>query len=300
MKISSTSRELSAELKTVAEGGGGIPGLIKLLGRFTAAFKTGSSQKREWRREIRNDFTALAAAFNTLIRQAEKVLAGGSRAERVLFLVDGTDKMRGEDTQQFFVQDAEQLLAIASLVIYTAPLDLKVDGRLGGKLDADIVLPMIKLQERDGTPCEVGRKTMRQLLQLRADPCLFASEAEVDRLVAFSGGHPREVLRLLAMAIELAGAMGRAVRLPLPLSQVSAQHVARDAQLRRNPPTAPAPLQQLAHHLHLLRRLYHAPQLFQAPWCTSAARLVDAKADASRRWHLRRRCPDQWGRHARR
>lgn len=199
-----TSRELSAELKTVAEGGGGIPGLIKLLGTFTAAFKTGSSQKSEWRRDIRNDFTSLAAAFNTLIHEAEQTLAHVARPERVLFLVDGTDKMRGEDTQQSFVQDAEQLLAIETLVIYTAPLDLKYDGRLGGKLDADIVLPMIKLQERDDCPCEVGLQTMRQLLLLRADRRLFASDAEVDRLVAFSGGHPRELLRLLKLCCEVA------------------------------------------------------------------------------------------------
>ena len=200
-----TSRELSAELKTVAEGGGGLPGLIKLLASFTAAFKTGSSQKSEWRREIRNDFTSLAAAFNTLIRKAETTLAQASRAERVLFLVDGTDKMRGEDTQQFFVQDAEQLLAIQALVIYTAPLDLKYDGRLAGKLDADIVLPMFKLKQQNGTPFEAGlRTTMRQLLLLRADRKLFATEAEVDRLVQFSGGHPRELLRLLKLCCEVA------------------------------------------------------------------------------------------------
>lgn len=190
VQIKPTSRELSAELKTVAAGGGGLPGLIKLFGSFTAAFKTGTSEKSEWRREIRNGFTALAAAFNTLIRQAEEALRRESRAERVLFLVDGTDKMRGEDTQQFFVQDAEQLLAIETLVIYTAPLDLKYERRLGGKLDAHIVLPMIKLEERDGRPFEVGLQTMRQLLLLRADRCLFASEADVDRLVAFCGGHP--------------------------------------------------------------------------------------------------------------
>ncbi|MCM8627067.1 hypothetical protein [Accumulibacter sp.] len=56
--------------------------------------------------------------------------------------------MRGEHTQQFFVLDAEQLLAIQTLVIHTTPLHLKYDGRLGGKLDADIVLPMIKLYDR--------------------------------------------------------------------------------------------------------------------------------------------------------
>jgi hypothetical protein len=204
VETQTTTKELSAELKTVAEGGGGIPGLIKLLASFTAAFKTGSSQKSEWRREIRNDFTTLAQAFNTLIRRAEAQLLREARAERLLFLIDGTDKMRGEDTQQFFVQDAEQLLAIATLVIYTAPLHLKYDGRLGGKLDADIVLPMMKLYERDGRRFEAGWRTMRCLLLLRADRCLFASDAEVDRLVEFSGGHPRELLRLLKLCCELA------------------------------------------------------------------------------------------------
>ena len=204
VETQTTTKELSAELKTVAEGGGGIPGLIKLLATFTAAFKTGSSQKSEWRREIRNDFTSLALAFNTLIRLAEAQLARQGRAEQLLFLIDGTDKLRGEDTQQFFVQDAEQLLAIKTLVIYTAPLHLKYDGRLGGKLDADIVLPMMKLYERDGGRFEAGWKTMRRLLLLRADRCLFASDAEVDRLVEFSGGHPRELLRLLKLCCELA------------------------------------------------------------------------------------------------
>jgi hypothetical protein len=122
----------------------------------------------------------------------------------LLFLVDGTDKMNGDDTLKFFVQDAEQLLAIQTLVIYTAPLDLKYDGRLGGKLDADMVLPMIKLQEPDGQAFDVGVQTMRQLLLLRADPGLFASDGDVDRLVVCSGGHPRELLRLLRLCCEVA------------------------------------------------------------------------------------------------
>lgn len=102
------------------------------------------------------------------------------------------------------MEDAEQLLAIQTLVIYTAPLHLKVDGRLGGKLDADIVLPMIKLQERDGSRFEAGWRTMRDLLLKRADRCHFASDAEVDRLVEISGGHPRELLRLLKLCCEVA------------------------------------------------------------------------------------------------
>ena len=230
VETQTTTKELSAELKTVAEGGGGIPGLIKLLATFTAAFKTGSSQKSEWRREIRNDFTSLALAFNTLIRLAEAQLARKGRAEQLLFLIDGTDKMRGEDTQQFFVQDAEQLLAIKTLVIYTAPLHLKYDGRLGGKLDADIVLPMMKLYERDGGRFEAGWRTMRRLLLLRADRCLFASDAEVDRLVEFSGGHPRELLRLLKLCCELAED-----RIDASVVQTAIEKLAADYRYFRKP-----------------------------------------------------------------
>ena len=200
----SKTHELSAELKTGLEAGGGIPGLVKLFAGFTAAFKTGSSHKNEWRQEIRNSFTTLADAFNKLIGSAEAQLKKQGRAQRVLFLVDGTDKMRGQDTQQFFVQDAEQLLAIQTLAIYTAPLELKYDGRMGGKLDADIVLPMIKLFERDDQPCKAGGTALEKLLLLRADHSLFATNDDVTALVKHCGGHPRELLRLLKLCCEFA------------------------------------------------------------------------------------------------
>lgn len=200
----SQSRELNAELKAGIEAGAGLPGLVKMFGSFTSSFKTGASTKTEWRQEIRNRFTTLARAFGQFIRSAESALKQAGRAERVLFLVDGTDKMRGEDTIQFFVQDAEQLLAIEALAIYTAPLHLKYDGRLVGKLDADIVLPMIKLQERGGQRCDAGWSALTQLLLLRADRELFASNDDVQRLVEHCGGHPRELLRLLKLCCEMA------------------------------------------------------------------------------------------------
>ncbi|KQV94894.1 hypothetical protein ASC91_26865 [Pelomonas sp. Root1237] len=204
VQINTSSRELSAEVKAGLQAGGGIPGLAKLFAGFTAAFKTGASQKNEWRQEIRNRFTTLATAFSNLIRSAEAKLNALGRAERVLFIIDGTDKMRGDDTIQFFVQDAEQLLAIQTLALYTAPLHLKYDGRLGGKLDAELVLPMMKLYERDRSRCEAGWSALTSLLLLRADRSLFAADADIEELVRHCGGHPRELLRLLRLCCEMA------------------------------------------------------------------------------------------------
>lgn len=131
-------------------------------------------------------------------------MTSANKALRVLFVIDGTDKLRGEDTRQFSVYDAEQLLAITTLAIYTAPINLKYEHHLAGKLDADLVLPMIKLHEKDGVRCEAGWNAMRDILLRRADRSLFASDAEIERLIQHSGGHPRELLRLLKLSCEFA------------------------------------------------------------------------------------------------
>ncbi|MDZ7813767.1 MAG: AAA family ATPase [Ideonella sp.] len=263
IKTSNHTRELNAELKTSVEGGVGIPGLVKLFAGFTSAFKTGSSQKTEWRQEIRNRFTALSAAFNNLIRAAEAELRKTGRAERIVLLLDGTDKMRGEDTQRFFVQDAEQLLAIQTLAIYTAPLDLKYDGRLGGKLDADTVLPMIKLHERDGARCEAGWAALNGLLLHRADRCLFATDADIERLIEFCGGHPRELLRLLKLCCEYADTRIDSAVVKLAIDKLAADYryflQPGDYALLKTIDTNPAHggnderAQQLLHRLALLQ-----------------------------------------------
>ena len=198
------TRELTLGIETSLTAKGGVPYLLELLGRFTTAFKNNHTYKESLRRVIRNTFGDFAAAFNRLLREAEKTLTDANKALRVLFLIDGTDKLRGEDTRRFFVYDVELLLEITALAVYTAPITLKYESNLAGKLDADLVLPMIKLYEKDSARCEAGWNAMRDILLLRADRSVFASDAEIDRLVEHSGGHPRELLRLLKLCCEFA------------------------------------------------------------------------------------------------
>ncbi len=197
-------QELSATISGEISAGGGLPGLFRLLSKITTTAKTGSSRKTAWREEVRNRFSELAEAFNQLLQAAEQALTAASgKAKRVLFVLDGTDKLKSEDTARFFVQDAEQLLALNALVIYTAPLHLKYQGYLVGRLQ-DIVLPMIKLQDNTGAPYPPGQAAMRALLLRRADKALFRDDSVIDRLVQHSGGHPRELLRLLQLCCEYA------------------------------------------------------------------------------------------------
>jgi len=197
--------EFTSEVKAGGEVSAGLPLLAKLFTNFSSAFKANATYKEELRRVIRNTFTQLAEAFNRLIRSAEKALERKSKSPvRVLFVIDGTDKLRAEDRRRLFVEDTELLLAVDTLAIYTAPIALKYEDALAGRLDADLVLPMVKLQDAYDTRCEPGWRAMRDILLRRADRSLFDSEQDIERLIEISGGHPREMLRLLQLCCEFA------------------------------------------------------------------------------------------------
>lgn len=203
--IDDSTREFLLETKAGVENKlPVVPYLLNLFARVTTAFKINTTHKEQLRSVIRNTFVQLADLFNALLRDAENQLREHGLGQRILFIIDGTDKLRGEDTIKFFVHDVEQLLAIRTLALYTAPLSLKYEGSGVLRLNADVMLPMIKPEERDGTPCEVGLAALRDILLHRADRALFASEAEISSLAESSGGHPRELLRLLKLCCEFA------------------------------------------------------------------------------------------------
>jgi hypothetical protein len=200
----SESRDFMAELKTSARGGLNVPFLADLFARFTTAFKTNHQAKESFRREIRGTFSTLAELFNRFLRDAEAQLHQKTGDEqRIVFAIDGTDKLSSEDTKRLFVADVEQLLAIDALIVYTAPIALKYDGNLTSRLH-DIVLPMIKLYTREGARFEPGWEAMRSILLGRADRAAFADEQAIENLIEGSGGHPRDMLRLLQIACEYA------------------------------------------------------------------------------------------------
>ncbi len=238
-------KDFSIEVKTGGEIQTGVPLLARLFANFSSAFKANATYKDELRRVIRNTFTQLAQAFNRLISGAEKALGAKWRkpSVRVLFVVDGTDKLREEDRRRLFVEDAELLLAVNTLAIYTAPIALKYENPLAGRLDADLVLPMIKLQDGHDTRCDAGWRAMHDILLLRADRSLFETDRDIERLIENSGGHPRELLRLLQLSCEFADTRINADVVTQAVAQLASEYrrllepddYTRLVQIDRNP-----------------------------------------------------------------
>ncbi|MCP5197003.1 MAG: AAA family ATPase [Gammaproteobacteria bacterium] len=198
-------KDLASEIKAGASVDVGLPFFSKLFASMTNALKVSSTYKDELRQVLKNHFTEFATAFNQLIAEAETQLQAANKGRKLLFIVDGTDRLSENDSQRFFIKDVHQLQLIDGLFIYCAPIRMVYEeNQINQAFRVAVKLPMIKLCERDGVKLEAGYDAMRDMLYRRAAPHLFDSEATAKYLIEHSGGHPRDLLRLLSLAFGFA------------------------------------------------------------------------------------------------
>ncbi len=205
VEVHTALRDFATEVKAGAKIQTGLPWLGKLFGELTNKINIGSSYREELRLVVRNNFTEFAEAFNQLIRAGEEKIRAAGKGKRILFTVDGTDRLDQEDAPKFFVEDVHQLTQINGLFIYCAPIHLLHQvNTLNASFSQPFRLPMLKVRDRDGEDLPENIAVMRELALRRVPEQLFDELDTVDYLVRSSGGHPRDLLRLLNVAINYA------------------------------------------------------------------------------------------------
>ena len=205
VEVHSDLKEFAAEVKAGAKVQTGLPWLGKLFMELTNKINIGSSYREELRLVVRNNFTEFAEAFNQLIRAGEEKIRAAGKGKRILFTVDGTDRLDQEDAPKFFVEDVHQLTQINGLFIYCAPIHLlHQDNCLSASFCQPFRLPMLKVRDRDGEDLVENMAVMQEMALRRVPEQLFDTLDTVDYLVRYSGGHPRDLLRLLNVAINYA------------------------------------------------------------------------------------------------
>jgi len=195
---------LAAELKTGAKAEGGVPLLAKLFAGLTTAIRTGASYKKEIRSAVQDAFSELADAFNALVDHVSEKIGERGLGRALLFVIDGTDRLRRDEAETFFIHDIHQLRLVHANFVYCAPITiLTEEGQAAQSFDASFKLPMIKLQDKGAAePFESGWQCLRKFLLKRLPRGCFDAEATVDLLVRYSGGHPRDLLRLARYCLQ--------------------------------------------------------------------------------------------------
>ena len=195
-------KDFSGEFEAGAEAKAGLPFLVKLSAKLTGKIKTGATYKEEIRQVVKNSFSEFAFAFNQLIKAVEITLKKTGKSRKLIFIIDGTDRLNTDDSHRLFIKDISQLQQVEANFIYCAPIHLLYEGNQVQQGFNQFILPMIKIcHEKSDRKYDEGYEVLREILYKRAYKKLFEQEAIVDMLIENSGGNPRDLLKLLHYAL---------------------------------------------------------------------------------------------------
>lgn len=198
----------------------GVSLVAPLIGKITAKAKDSPDLRNKLRGYLEPRTNGILEAINKELLEpaTEKLKREGKKG--LVVIVDNLDKVDsapkpwGRPQQEYlFVDRGEQLRKLQCHVIYTMPLALRFSNDFGTMTHRFMVdpkvLPMVPVQQRDGSDCTEGMALLQQMVLARAFPDLnesqrldkiadvFDSPDTLDRLCRISGGHVRNLLRFL-------------------------------------------------------------------------------------------------------
>lgn len=196
------TKGFSAEIKAGIKGEGGLPWIMKLFAELTNKINIGASYRSELRLVLKNNFGEFANAFNQLIRVAEEKINEQNLGKRILFTVDGTDRLNSEDAREFFIDDVHQLTQINGIFIYCAPIHLlHEDNQLNANFATIFRVPMLKVRDKYDNLIPENLAIVREMVERRVPEYLFDKANTIDHIILNSGGHARDLVRLLNLSI---------------------------------------------------------------------------------------------------
>ena len=190
------------------------------IGEITTKAKNSKDIRSLLRQHLEPRVNNIVEAINTeLIEPAQKQLQKQGKAGLVV-IVDNLDRIHNKpksrernQPEYLFVDQGEYLNQLKCHMVYTIPLILAFSNdqeNLRNRFGSEhLLLPMVQVQEKDGSPSDAGIALLRQMVLARAFPHVepeqrlslitkvFDSPQTLDRLCLVSGGHVRNLLVLL-------------------------------------------------------------------------------------------------------
>jgi len=194
------------------------------IGELTSTARNSEGVRSLLRQHLEPRVNAILETINEEILAVAK----GHLQKDIVVIVDNLDRVDNRKKEgssrtlpeYLFVDRGDQLRQLNCHVIYTIPLVLAFSNefealrhRLGGGTDLKR-LPMVPVQNQDGTDNTEGLTLLKQLVLARAFPevepeerlglisQIFDAPETLDRLCRISGGHIRNLLSILHRCLE--------------------------------------------------------------------------------------------------
>ncbi len=190
-EISDINRNyMGMDIATEIKGSASIPFIAKFFGKFRAAAKSSSSMKEELKQKIEPKLSELILNCNLLINDIKNRLPGINR-KGLLIIVEDLDKVPLDKGTEIFHTHSTQLTQLNCHCIYTFPIALLYHIKfktIQVNYAEAFVLPMIKVFEKAGGPCEEGRRIMWEIVSRRMELSLFEDTEVLTDMIKYSGG----------------------------------------------------------------------------------------------------------------
>jgi hypothetical protein len=163
---------------------------------------TGSKENADKIRTVlRNNFSDLAKKLNEFIEHINMRLRNKHKAQELLFIIDGLEKIATSDIRKkIILEESNRLKQIKVQTLFTLPIELMPQAQRLNMFSTVVSFPCVKIRERDGTIIEEAVARFEDFVYKRIAPHLFDSPATVRKAILFGGGSPRELLRILEYA----------------------------------------------------------------------------------------------------
>jgi hypothetical protein len=175
--------------------------LVSLFGKFKTGVTGSNERANVVRQNLKNNFIPFANIFNEFIEEVNLSLRHNNVAQEILFIVDGLEKTMSADTRRkIIIEEQNRISKIKAYTIFTLPIELMKFRQQLMQFSSVEAFPFIKILERNNDENEPAFQQLREFVYKRIDESLFESEDIVNKAILYSGGSPRELLRILEVS----------------------------------------------------------------------------------------------------
>jgi hypothetical protein len=209
--------------------------LANILRTFRGGVAGSAARAEAVRKALQDHFGDWVRLFNQFVEAAKLALRRKQLAQEVLFIIDGLEQVMSYSTRhRLIVQEAGAWQQVDAYAIVTLPIELLKERAALGYFSKVEMLPFVQLYDREGTEVEAAFERLAELVYRRIAPALFEDGALVRKAIRYSGGSPRELLRILELAAFFADeergliAMADLDKALARLANQSAQHLTEE------------------------------------------------------------------------
>lgn len=190
-----TRQEVFRHNKRVSsfEGMLSIDMLLGLKGGLQSMWTAGSNTTNTIRTKIRQNPNALINRFNLFLGELRLLLEDADKGKDVIFIVDGSEKMRSQTYTDLFINDSVILRQLLCNMIVAVPIDAyyTIENSPARAFTHSSTIPMVKMEQAG------AKDALRTVIDTRLHHDTFFAKGVLDHFVEYSGGCVRQLLQLV-------------------------------------------------------------------------------------------------------